>query len=52
MLTEEGFRQKLRLCFPESGESAPQFAVRIESYLIKWIELAGADKSLNGLKYL
>ena len=51
-LTEEGFRQKLRSCFPESGESAPQFAVRIESYLIKWIELAGADKSLNGLKDL
>ena len=30
-LTEEGFRQKFRSCFPESGESAPQFAVRIET---------------------
>ena len=43
-LTQEGFRQKFRSCLPESGESAPQFAVRIESYLIRWIEMAGADK--------
>ena len=51
-LTQEGFRQKFRSCLPESGESAPQFAVRIESYLIRWLEMAGADKSFNGLKDL
>ena len=51
-LTQEGFRQKIRSCLPESSESAPQFAVRIESYLIRWIEMAGADKSFNGLKDL
>ena len=51
-LTQEGFRQKFRSCLPESSESAPQFAVRIESYLIRWIEMAGADKSFNGLKDL
>ena len=52
VLTQEGFRQKFRSCLPESSESAPQFAVRIESYLIRWIEMAGADKSFNGLKDL
>ena len=51
-LTQEGFRQKFRSCLPESDESAPQFAVRIESYLIRWIEMAGADKSFNGVKDL
>ena len=51
-LTQEGFRQKFRSCLPESSESAPQFTVRIESYFIRWIEMAGADKSFNGLKDL
>ena len=51
-LTQEGFRQKFRSCLPESSESAPQFAVRIESFLIRWIEMAGAEKSFNGLKDL
>ena len=51
-LTQEGFRQKFRSCLPESGESAPQFAVRIESYLIRWLEMAGADKSFYSLKDL
>ena len=51
-LTWVGFRQKFRSCLPESSESAPQFVVRIESYLIRWIEMAGADKSFNGLKDL
>ena len=47
-LTQEGFRQKLWSCLPGSDESAPQFAVRIESYLIRWIEMADADTSLMG----
>ena len=51
-LTQEGFRQKFRSCQPEKGESAPQFAYRLENYLIRWIELSGTDKSFNGLKDL
>ena len=51
-LTQEGFRQKFRSCRPDDGESAPQFALRLENYLIRWVELAGADKSFQGLKDL
>ena len=36
-LTQEDFRQKFRSCLPETSESATQFAVRIESYLIRWM---------------
>ena len=38
-LTQEGFRQKFRSCRPEVGESAPQFAQRLENYLERWIDL-------------
>lgn len=49
-LTEEGFRQKLRDGKLEPGETASQFAVRLESYLTRWMGLAGAEATYDGLK--
>ncbi|XP_071949807.1 uncharacterized protein [Antedon mediterranea] len=51
-LTADGFRNKLRLAKPETGESGHQFAARIENYLTRWIELAEATQSYDGLKDL
>ena len=51
-LTQDGFRQKFRSCQPESGESAPQFALRLENYLVRWVELADTAKTYEGLKDL
>ena len=51
-MTLEGFRQKFRTCVPESEEFAPQFAVRIENYLVRWTELANVAKTFDGLKDL
>lgn len=35
-LTEEGFRSNFRNSKPETGETSPQFVVRLEDYL-KWM---------------
>ena len=51
-LTQEGFRQKFRACQPETGESAPQFVIRLDNYLMRWIELSKSEKSFQGLKDL
>ena len=51
-LTQEGFRQKFRSCQPEHVESVPQFALRLENYLVRWIELADVEKTYDGLKDL
>lgn len=39
-------------CLPGKSESASQFAIRMENYLERWVELAGIDKSFNRLKDL
>ena len=49
-LTHEGFRQIFRSCLPESWNSASQSAVRIESYLVRWVAMAGADISFKETK--
>ena len=51
-LTQEGFRQKFRACKPEVGESAPQFAIRLENYLMRWVDLSKSEKTFQGLKDL
>ncbi|KAJ8038245.1 hypothetical protein HOLleu_15611 [Holothuria leucospilota] len=51
-LTEDGFRQKFRSVKPEEGETASQFACRLENYLVRWMKLAHATESLDGLKDL
>ena len=50
MLTEEGFREKLRTAKPERGESFGQFLTRLEGYFNRWIELGHVDKTYLGLK--
>ena len=50
MLTEEGFREKLRTAKPERGESFVQFMTRLEGYFNRWIELGHVDKTYQGLK--
>ena len=48
-LTENGFREKFRTAKPESGETAFQFAVRLENYLTRWVELSSTEKTYEGL---
>ena len=50
LLTEEGFREKLRTAKPERVESLGQFMTRLEGYLNRWIELGHVDKTYQGLK--
>ena len=49
LLTEDGFRDKFRNSKPIQGESFPQFLLRIETYLKRWIELAAIEKSFDAL---
>ena len=51
-LTQEGFGQKFRSFQPKNGESAPQFALRLENYSVRWVELANTAKTFEGLKDL
>ena len=39
-MTEEGFKQKFKTAKPEMNEAPGQFLARLESYLMRWIELA------------
>ena len=50
LLTEEGFREKLRTAKPERGESFGQFMTRLEGYFNRWIELGHVYKTYQGLK--
>ena len=47
--TEDGFRQRLRKCRPEVGETFSQFSVRLGSYLDRWLELSKVNKTYEGL---
>ena len=51
-MTEEGFRTKFRSARPETGETAPQFAVRLENYFCRWPDLAQAEIFFDGVKVL
>ena len=42
-LTEEGFRQKFRNSKPEENESPTQYMTRMENFLERWIDTAGAS---------
>ena len=43
-LTQDGFQEKFRKSRPEVGERIGQFRIRLQSYLDKWVQLAGKDK--------
>ena len=38
-LTEDGYRRKFRVSKPEVDESPEQFIVRLDRYLLRWLEL-------------
>ena len=49
-MTEEGFRCKFRSARSDFGETPSQFSVRLENYFLRWIDLAGIDKTFEGVK--
>ena len=51
-LLEEGFRSKFRSSRPEVGETPPQFVVRLDDYLNRWMDMANVSKDFDGLKDL
>jgi len=51
-LTEEGFKQKFKTAKPEVNEAPGQLLARLESYLMRWIELAEVVQDFDGLKNL
>ena len=51
-LTAHGFQQKFRTAKPEPHESAPQFAVRLDNVLTRWVELSKCQKTYEEVKDL
>jgi len=51
-LTADGFRKRFRTSRPEAGESSSQFITRIGNYLQRWIDLAKAAETYDGVKKL
>ena len=51
-LTEDGYRRKFRASKPEADESPEQFIVRLDRYLLRWLELSDTEQTFCGLKDL
>ena len=51
-LTEDGYRRKFRASKPEADESPEHFIVRLDRYLLRWLELSDTAQIFNGLKDL
>jgi len=51
-LTEKGFKQKFKSVRAEIGEAPTQFIARLESYLMRWTDLANVEKGFEGLMNL
>ena len=51
-LTEDGYCRKFGASKPEVDESPEQFKVRLDRYLLRWLELSNTDRSFEGLKDL
>ena len=51
-LTEDGYRRKFRASKPEVDESPEQFIVRLDRYLLRWLELSDTARPFEGLKDL
>ena len=49
-LTEDGYRRKFRASKPEVDESPEQLIMRLERYLLRWLELSHTERSFEGLK--
>ena len=51
-LTEDGYRRKFRASKPEVDESSEQFIVRLDTYLLCWLEVSNTERSFEGMKDL
>ena len=51
-LTEDGYIRKFRASKPEADESPEQFIVRLDRYLLRWLELSDTAQTFDGLKDL
>ena len=51
-LTEDGYRRKFRASKPKVDESPEQFIVRLDRYLLQWLELSDTARTFEGLKDL
>jgi len=51
-LTEDGYRRKFRASKREVDESPDQFIVRLDRYLLRWLELSDTEQTFEGLKDL
>ena len=51
-MSAEDFQHKFRTAEPEPGESARQYAVRLEHYFDRWLDLTNTSKSYESLKDL
>ena len=48
-LTEEGFNRRCKKCRQDSGEVFQQFTKRLKSYFTRWVNMAGVEKTYEGL---
>ena len=46
---EEGFKRRFKRCRPDSSEFFQQFTSRLKSYLTRWIDMSGINKTFEGL---
>ena len=51
-LTEDGDHRKFKASKPEVDESPDQFIVRLDRYLLRWLELSDTARTSDGLKHL
>ena len=52
-LTEDGYRRNFRASKPKVDESPEQlFIVRLDRYLLQWLELSNTEETFDGLKDL
>ena len=51
-LTEDGYHHKFRASKPEVDKSPDQFIVRLDRYLLRWLELSDTERTFDGLKDL
>ena len=51
-LNEDGYGRKFRASKPEVDESPEQFIVRLDRYLLRWLELSNTARDFEGLKDL
>ena len=49
-LAEDVYRCKFRASKPEADESPEQFVVRLDRYLLRWLEFSDTEQSFGGLK--